>query len=196
MKYLTVCAASLLAFGLAAVASLAFAAEDGARRPPAGQSDCYKCPKQRPKYDSTEVIKESKDIDHSRVIETQSVVPSKRLIETNHLVIHETEVRNIGTVVHNHTIVQKELVLTKKNIDHKYVNKNVNLVEHKYNTRRQHIVKEREISGTVRHFRCNCDRRSSVRAYGMASRKPVQAYGTSPKYVLRAWQRCSGCTEQ
>jgi len=183
MKYLTVCAASLLALGLAALATPASAAEDGARRQRGGQSDCYKCPKLRPNYDSTEVLKESKDIDHSRVIETQSVVPSKRLIETNHLIIHESEVRHTGTVVHNHTIIEKELVLTKKNVDHKYVTNNINLVEHKYNTVRQHILEEREIPGKVRHIRCNCDRPSRVRAYGMAPAKPVHAYSIAPKYV-------------
>ena len=169
MKYLTGCAASLLAFGLAALVTPAFSADDGARR------------QRAPHYDSTEIIKQSKDVDHSRVIETQSVVPSKRLVETNHLVIHENEVRHVGTVVHNHTIVEKELVLTKKNVDHKYVTNHVNLVEHKYNTRRVHVLEEREISGEVRHFRCHCDRKLRLRAYGIA--KPIQAYGIAPEYV-------------
>src|SRR4029078_6153812 len=159
MKYITVLAAPLLGFGLAALVTPTFAADDGARRHRAGQSDCYKCPKRRPNYDSTEVVKDSKDskdVDHSRVIETQSVAPSKRLIETNHLIIHESEVRHVGTVVHNHTIMEKELVLTKKNVDHKYVTNNVNLVEHRYNTRRVHIIEEREIPSKVRHIRCHC----------------------------------------
>jgi hypothetical protein len=181
MKYLTVCAASLLAFGLAALVTPTFAADDGARRQRAGQSDCTKCPKLRPHYDSTEVVKDSKVVDHSRVIEAQSVVPSKRLIETNHLIIHESEVRHVGTVEHNHTIIEKELVLTKKNIDHRYVTNNVNLVEHKYNTRRLHVLEEREIPGKVRHIRCNCHRPPLVRAYGMA--KLIHAYGIAPKYV-------------
>ena len=180
MKYLTVCAASLLAFGLAALATPASAADDGARRHRGGQSDCYTCPKLRPNYDSTEVLKESKDIDHSRVIETQSVVPSKRLIETNHLIIRENETRNIGTVQHNHTIIEKELVLTKRNVDTKYVNTVVNLVEHKYNTQRQRVVEEREIPGENRDLRdCNCER--PLQTYGMAQAN--NAYGSAPKYV-------------
>jgi hypothetical protein len=180
MKYLTVCAASLLVLGLAGLATPASAADDGARRQRGGQGDCYKCPKLRPNYDSTEVLKESKDIDHSRVIETQSVVPSKRLIETNHLIIRENETRNIGTVQHNHTIIEKELVLTKRNVDTKHVNTVVNLVEHKYNTQRQRVVEERELPGENRDLRdCNCER--PLQTYGMAQAN--NAYGSAPKYV-------------
>ena len=183
MKYLTVCLASLLAIGLAVSATPASAGDYGGRRDGGGyRDDCYKCPKPRPNYDSTEVMKQTKDVDHSRVIETQSVAPSKRLIETNHLIIHENEVRNTGTVEHNHTIIEKELILTKRNVDHKYVNNEVNLVEHKYHTDRKHIVEEQELPGEVRHLRCNCDRPSPVRAYGMAP-GPVGSYGKSPKYV-------------
>ena len=84
--------------------------------------------------------------------------------------------------MHNHTIIEKELVLTKKNVDHKYVTNNINLVEHKYDTERRTSRGARD-PGEVRHIRCNCDRPSSVRAYGMAPKKPVQAYGIAPKYV-------------
>ena len=122
------------------------------------RNDCYKCPAPRPNYDSTEVIKQSRDVDHSRVIETQSVVPSKRLIETNHLIVRENETRNIGTVQHNHTIIEKELVLTKRNVDTKNVNTVVNLVEHKYNTERKRVVEEREVPGEHRDITCNCDK--------------------------------------
>jgi len=182
MKYLTVCAASLLALGLAALATPASAAEDGARRQRGGQSDCYKCPKLRPNYDSTEVLKESKDIDHSRVIETQSVVPSKRLIETNHLIVRENETRNIGTVQHNHTIIEKELVLTKRNVDTKNVNTVVNLVEHKYNTDRKRVVEEREIPGEHRDITCNCPQKGGhLQVYGQA--QSADAYARAPKYV-------------
>jgi hypothetical protein len=187
MKYLTVCAAALLAIGLAASATSASAGDYGDRRGGGYRDNCYKCPKPRPNYDSTEVIKQTKDVDHSRVIETQSVVPSKRLIETNHLIIHENETRNTGTVEHNHTIIEKELILTKRNVDHKYVNSEVNLVEHKYHTDRKRVVEEREVPGEIRHLRCECPRDKAVRAYGMAApapkAAPVQAYGKSPRYV-------------
>ena len=171
MKYLTVCVGALLAVALAVSVTPASA---GGNDSGGYRSDCYKCPKQRPNYDSTEVLKQTKDVDHSRVIETQSVVPSRRLIETNHLVIHENETRNTGTVEHNHTIIEKELVLTKRNVDHKYVNTEVNLVEHKYNTERKHVVEEREIPGVVRHLRCECPG-------GKA--RPLRSYGMAPKYV-------------
>ena len=86
MKYLTAKGA-LLAVVLAVAATPAMAGDYG----PGYRNDCYKCPAPRPNYDSTEVIKQSRDVDHSRVIETQSVVPSKRLIETNHLIVRENE---------------------------------------------------------------------------------------------------------
>jgi hypothetical protein len=177
MKYLTVCTGALLALALAVSATPASA--DGYKgghgyKSGSYRSDCYKCPRARPNYDSTEVIKDGKEVDHSRVIETQSVVPSKRLIETNHLVVHENETRHIGTVQHNHTIIEKELVLTKRNVDHKYVNTEVNLVEHKYNTERKRVVEERELPGEVRHLRCECPR---DKAY------PLRSYGMAPKYV-------------
>jgi len=184
MKYLTVCTAALLAIGLAVSVTPASAGDyQGGRGGGGYRDDCYKCPKPRPNYDSTEVIKQSRDVDHSRVIETQSVVPSKRLIETNHLIVRENETRNIGTVQHNHTIIEKELVLTKRNVDNKYVNTVVNLVEHKYNTERKRVVEEREIPGIVRELRdCNCESsRKGIQAYGMA--QPVSSYDTAPKYV-------------
>jgi hypothetical protein len=174
MKYLTVCLGPLLAVALAVAATPASAGDYGGRG--GYRNDCYKCPPPR-NYDSTEVVKQSRDIDHSRVIETQSVVPSKRLIETNHLVVHENETRNIGTVQHNHTIIEKELILTKRNVDHKRVNTVVNLVEHKYNTERKRVVEERELPGEVRDLReCNCERPSAVRAYGMAPRYVTSRY--------------------
>ncbi len=172
MKYLTVSLGALLAVSLAVVASPA--AADGVYRNNAYRNDCHKCPPPR-NYDSTEVIKQTKDVDHSRVIETQSVVPSKRLIETNHLIVHENETRNVGTVQHNHTIIEKELVLTKRNVDNKRVNTVVNLVEHKYNTERKRVVEEREIPGLVRDLRdCNCD---------TPGPSPLQTYGQAPKYI-------------
>ena len=182
MKYLTVCVASLLAVGLAASVTPASAGDYGGGGYRGGYNDCYKCPKPRPNYDTTEVVKETKDVDHSRVIETQSVVPSKRLIETNHLIIHENETRNTGTIEHNHTVIEKELILTKRNVDHKYVNSEVNLVEHKYHTDRKHVVEEQEIPGEVRHLRCNCDeRRVPIRAYGMAT--DLQQYLRGPRFT-------------
>ena len=180
MKYLTVCKGALLAVVLAVATTPAMAGDYG----PGGgyRNDCYKCPAPRPNYDSTEVIKQTRDVDHSRVLETQSVVPSKRLIETNHLIIRENETRNIGTVQHNHTIIEKELVLTKRNVDTKNVNTVVNLVEHKYNTERKRIVEEREIPGENRDITCNCYRGGGhLQVYGQA--QPADSYAQAPKYV-------------
>lgn len=188
MKYVSTMLSAALVLGLAGIVSPAFAGGPGGGYVGRG-GDCYKCPKPRPHYDSTEVIKNTKDVDHSRVIETQSVVPSKRLIETNHLIIRENETRNVGVVQHNHTIIEKELVLTKRNVDHKYVNNEVNQVEHKYNTERKRIVEERELPGEERHLRCECPRdKGAVRAYGMATDAkaapaPARGYGQAPKYV-------------
>ena len=175
MKYLTVKGA-LLAVVLAVAATPASAGDY--------RDNCYKCPAPRPNYDSTEVIKQSRDVDHTRVIETQSVVPSKRLIETNHLIVRENETRNIGTVQHNHTIIEKELVLTKRNVDTKNVNTVVNLVEHKYNTERKRVVEEREIPGEHRDITCNCPGKGGhgpLQVYGQA--QPADAYARAPKYV-------------
>jgi hypothetical protein len=161
MKSLTAAVAALLA--IAAATTSVFAAESGRTK----------------HYDSTEVIKKTKDIDRSRVINTQSVVPSRRVIETNHLVVHENETRNVGTIQHNHTIIEKELVLIKRNVDHKYVNTVVNRVRHTYRTIRRHVVEVREIPGGVRHLRgCNCDHRGSYRAA-----RPIHAYGSAPHYL-------------
>ena len=183
MKYLTVCKGALLAVGLAVATTPARAGDYGNGGYGGGyRNDCYKCPQPRPNYDSTEVVKQTRDVDHSRVIETQSVVPSKRLIETNHLIIRENETRNVGTVQHNHTIIEKELVLTKRNVDTKNVNTVVNLVEHKYNTERKRVVEEREIPGENRDITCNCVRGGGhLQVYGQA--QPADSYAQAPKYV-------------
>lgn len=161
MKRLTVLAAVLLAT-MAATTSV-FAAESSRAK----------------RYDSTEVIKKTKDVDRSRVINTRSVVPSRRVIETNHLVVHENETRNVGTVQHNHIIIEKELVLIKRNVDHKYVNTVVNRVRHTYRTIRRHVVEVREIPGEVRHLRgCDCNHRGSYR-----TAQPIYAYGPAPRYI-------------
>jgi hypothetical protein len=181
MKYLATTLRAALVLGLAGIVSPAFAGGPG----PGYGGDCYKCPKPRPHYDSTEVIKNTKDVDHSRVIETQSVVPSKRVIETNHLIIRENEIRNVGVVQHNHTIIEKELVLTKRNVDTKTVNNVVNLVEHKYDTQRKRVVEEREIPGEHRDITCPCEQPGygpkGLPVYGQA--KSVNAYAKAPKYV-------------
>jgi len=178
MKCLAVCQGALLAVVLAVATTPAMAGDHGPR---GDRNDCSNCPAPRPNYDSTEVIKQTRDVDHSRVIETQSVVPSKRVVETNHLIIRENETRNVGTVQHNHTIIEKELVLTKRNVDTKIVNTVVNLVEHKYNTVRKRIVEVREIPGEHRDITCNCVRPGALRIYGRA--RPVDAYAQAPKYV-------------
>ena len=173
MKDLAAFKGALLAIVLAAATTPAMAG--GSR------NDCVKCPAPRPNYDSTEVVKRTRDVDRSRVIETRSVIPSKRVIETNHLIIRENETRNVGTIQHNHTIIEKELVLTKRNVDTKTVNTVVNLVQHKYNTERKRIVEEREIPGEHRDITCNCARPGAFRVYGQA--RPVYAYAQAPKYV-------------
>ena len=183
MKHVATMMSAALVLGLAGMASPALAGGPGYG---GGGDNCYKCPPPRPNYDSTEVLKTTKDVDHSRTIDTQSVVPSKRLIESNHLIIRENETRNVGVVQHNHTIIEKELVLTKRNVDTKTVNNVVNLVEHKYNTERKRIVEEREIPGENRDITCPCDRPGygpgpGIPAYGQA--KPVDAYAKAPKYV-------------
>ena len=183
MKSVVAMLSAALVLGLAGMTTEASAGGNGYG--PGYGRDCYKCPPPR-NYDSTEVIKTTKDVDHSRVIETQSVVPSKRLIETNHLIIRENETRNTGVVQHNHTIIEKELVLTKRNVDTKHVNTVVNLVEHKYNTERKRVVEEREIPGEHRDLRdCDCPTpgfKKGLPVYGQAT-QPVDSYARAPKYV-------------
>ena len=193
MKHVATLLSAALVLGLAGMASPALAGGDDYNRGYKGgydkgynNRDCYKCPPPRPHYDSTEVIKNTKDIDKSQVIETQSVVPSKRLIETNHLIVRENETRNIGVIQNNHTIIEKELVLTKRNVDTKTVNTVVNLVENKYNTERKRVVEEREIPGENRDITCPCDQpgygpKKGLPAYGQG--KPIDAYAKAPKYV-------------
>jgi hypothetical protein len=168
MKRFTVMG-TLFALALALPAT-AFAAEAPRSAQRGAKSDCRNCAPAR-RYDTQEVIKNTREIDHSKVIETQSVIPSKRVIETNHLVVHENETRHVGTVQHNHTIIEKEVVLTKRNVDHKTVNTVVDLVEHKYNTVRQRIVEEREIPGKVRYL--NEDRRP----------RAIKSYRRAPSYI-------------
>ena len=62
------------------------------------------------KYDSQEVIKNTRTIDRSRDINTVTEVPVRRRVrETNHLVIHENETRNVGVIRHNRIIIEKEI---------------------------------------------------------------------------------------
>jgi hypothetical protein len=172
MKHLTA-TGTLLAVALAVSAAPALA-EPAPTGQGVSKSSCRNCPPAR-KYDTQEVIKNTREIDHSKVVETQSVIPSKRVIETNHLVIHENETRHVGTVQHNHTIIEQEVVLTKRNVDHRTVNRVINLVEHKYNTVRRQIVEERELPGEVRYLKgCNCE--------GQRPRA-IQSYGMAPEYV-------------
>jgi hypothetical protein len=71
--------------------------------------ECADCPPPR-HYDSTEVVKNSRDVDKSRVINTESVVEvPPRTREINKLVIQENEPRNVGVVQHNHRIIEKEI---------------------------------------------------------------------------------------
>jgi hypothetical protein len=196
MKSVVAMLSAALVLGLVGMTTEASAGGDGFGPGYGGKGrDCFKCPKPRPHYDSTEVIKDVKEIDKSQVIETQSVVPSKRLIEINHLIIRENELRKTGVVQHNHTIIEKELVLTKRNVDTKVVNKVVDLVEHKFNTERKRVVEEREVPGENRDITCLCpekdvrrdkdfvppEKHRPVNVYGQA--RPVNAYARAPKYV-------------
>src|SRR5262249_38073657 len=151
------------------VATTAMAASD---RGNVQHNECTNCAQPRPKYDSTEIVRRTRDVDKSRVIETQSVVPSKRVVETNHLIIYENETRNVGTIQHNHTIIEKELVLRKRNVDTKTINTVVDLVQHRYSTVRKRIVVEREIPGDYRDINCDCGwrdrRRGPFTVYGRA----------------------------
>jgi hypothetical protein len=62
------------------------------------------------KYDSEEVIKNTRTIDRSRDINTITEVPVRRRTRaTNHLIVHENETRNVGVVRHNRIIVEKEI---------------------------------------------------------------------------------------
>ncbi len=71
--------------------------------------ECADCPPPR-HYDSTEVVKNSRDVDQSRVINTESVVQiPPRTREINKLIIQENETRNVGVVQHNHRIIEKEI---------------------------------------------------------------------------------------
>jgi hypothetical protein len=71
--------------------------------------ECADCPPPR-HYDSTEVVKNSRDVDQSRIINTESVVQiPPRTREINKLVIQENETRNVGLVQHNHRIIEKEI---------------------------------------------------------------------------------------
>jgi hypothetical protein len=77
-------------------------------------ADCANCPPPR-RYDSVEVVKNSRDVDQSRVINTQSVVNvPPRTKETNKLIVRENETRNVGVVQHNHTIIEKEIRYVKR----------------------------------------------------------------------------------
>jgi hypothetical protein len=169
MKHLT---AVVIAFVFAVSATSTFA-ESPRQNRGASQSECPNCPPAR-KYDTQEVIQNTREVDHSRAIETQSMVPSKRVIETNHLVVHENVTRHVGTVQHNHTIIEKELVLTKRNVDHRTVNRVINLVEHKYNVVRRKVVEYREIPGEIRYFGDCCERRRP---------RASRLYGKYPGYV-------------
>jgi hypothetical protein len=76
--------------------------------------DCANCPLPR-NYDSTEVVKNSRDVDQSRVINTESVVHvPPRTKETNKLIIRENETRNVGVIQHNHRIIEKEVRYVKR----------------------------------------------------------------------------------
>jgi hypothetical protein len=163
MTHLAVVTALVLA-----VSATSVFAESPRQNRGGSQGDCPNCTPAR-KYDTQEVIQNTREVDHSKTVETQSVIPSKRVIETNHLVVHENVTRHVGTVQHNHTIIEKELVLTKRNVDHRTVNRVVNLVEHKYNVVRRKVVEYRELPGEVRYLDDCCERRRprTIRAYGM-----------------------------
>lgn len=71
--------------------------------------DCADCPPPR-RYDSTEVVKTSRDVDQSRVLNTESVVQlPPKVREINKLIVRENETRNVGVIQHNHRIIEKEI---------------------------------------------------------------------------------------
>ena len=89
-------------------------APDADRSADAPARDCADCPPLK-RYDSTEVVKTSRDVDQSRVINTEDVVQVRpRVREINKLVIRENETRNVGVIQHNHRIVEKETRYVKR----------------------------------------------------------------------------------
>ncbi len=83
--------------------------DDSRRAGDAPSNDCSDCPPPK-KYDSQEVIKNTRDVDRSAVINTTTVVPvAPRIRERNHLVVHENQTRLVGTVQHNNLIIEKEI---------------------------------------------------------------------------------------
>jgi hypothetical protein len=101
-------------------------ASAGERAPNAGRPadvpapDCANCPPPR-NYDSTEVVKNSRDVDQSLVINTESVVHvPPRVKEHNKLIIHENETRNVGVIQHNHRIIEKEVRYVKRTPVYRY----------------------------------------------------------------------------
>jgi hypothetical protein len=85
-----------------------------ADRPADAPPYCTDCPPLK-RYDSTEVIKTSRDVDQSRVINTEDVVQVRpRVREINKLIIHENETRNVGVIQHNHRIIEKETRYVKR----------------------------------------------------------------------------------
>ena len=86
------------------------------------------------KYDSEEVIKNTRTIDRSRDINTITEVPVRRRIrETNHLVIHENETRNVGVIRHNRIIIEKEIRYVRREpvvIPVYFVTRHYRMIEH------------------------------------------------------------------
>lgn len=128
--------------------------------------DCADCPPPK-RYDSTEVIKNSRDVDQSRVINTKSevIVPS-RTREVNKLVVHENETRNVGVIQHNHQIIEKEIRYVRRHpIQQRYVAPQVVVPQYRV---QQVLVPVQQSSG------CGCG--GSTVSYGVG-------YIYTPEYV-------------
>lgn len=83
------------------------------------------------KYDSEEVIKNTRTIDRSRTINTITEVPVRRTRETKHLVIHENETRNVGVIRHNRIIIEREI---------RYVRREPQVIPVYFVTRRYRVI--------------------------------------------------------
>jgi hypothetical protein len=128
--------------------------------------DCADCPPPK-RYDSTEVIKNSRDVDQSRVINTKSeVIVPPRTREINKLIVHENETRNVGVIQHNHQIIEKEIRYVRRQpIQQRYVAPQVVVPQYRV---QQVLVPVQQSSG------CGCG--GSTVSYGIG-------YIYTPEYV-------------
>ena len=141
--------------------------EPNADRSAEAPAHCADCPPPK-HYDSTEVVKTSRDVDQSRVINTETVVQvPPRVKEINKLVIHENETRNVGVIQHNHRIIEKEIRYVKRaptyqRVVHQYAVPQYRVVQ------QVHTVLVPVAAQTVQNCGCPCTCSGSHNAYASA----------------------------